>query len=97
MNRITDKNLDGLARRLNILTHSPETYMTMDGDKRTINVGHFHISHAYGGVCLQRTMNEGGGVYCPLWSGHIPKRDLYDQMYAYIRSIELGMDLVTET
>jgi hypothetical protein len=58
-------------------------------DNRKILVGHFHIDYAYGGVMLCRTVNDGGGVSSVLSSGHTSKRDLYDQIYAFIRGIEL--------
>ncbi len=93
MERITEKQLNALASRLNRLTNSPMEYMT-DGK---INVGHFHISHAYGGVCLHRTHNEGGGVSTPLSGGHTTKRELYEQMHAFLNGIEFGMDLQTKS
>lgn len=92
--RITIKHLRALADRLNKLTGSPETYIGADAEGKLIaNVGHYHISGAYGGWCLHRTMNEGGGVTCPIAQGHIPARELYEQMHAYIRGIETGRAL----
>lgn len=84
MQRITIKDLQAVCKRLNRETNSPDTYMT-DGK---INIGHFHISQAYGGYCLQRTMNDGGGVTCPLDHYHGPARELYGKMHAYLA----GMD-----
>lgn len=90
MNRITDKNLGALCERLNKLTNSPATpYSIKEGaDHHTANIGNYHISHAYGGVCLHRMSNESGGVNCPLSQGHGPKRELYGQMQAFIAGIE---------
>lgn len=82
--RITNMHLEALAQRINKLTNSPTEYMT----DRKINVGHFHISYAYGGACLQRTCNDGGGVTCPIDQGHVPKRELYEKMHAFIRGLE---------
>lgn len=88
MDRITDKNLDGLAATLNRITDSPMTAYTRGEDgKSRANIGHYHISHAYGGVCLHRMCNEGGGVTTPLSSGHVRKRALYDAMHAYLAGL----------
>lgn len=86
--RITDKDLDRLAERLNNLTKSPtKPYDTVDG-KMTAQVGNFHISHAYGGVCLHRMSNTSGSVSTPLVSYHQPKRALYDAMHTFMDGIE---------
>jgi hypothetical protein len=80
MQRITDKDLDALAARINRITKSPlEPYINGKAQ-----VGNYHISHANGGVCLHRITNEGGGVSDPLLIGHVPKRELANLMYAYI-------------
>lgn len=89
--RITDKHLDALCERLNKITGSPMTYM--DGD-RHILVGHFHIDSSYGGWNLARTMNTSGGITCPISAGHLPARELYERMYAYIRGIEFGCEFM---
>lgn len=89
MDRITDKMLDTLCDRLNKLTGSPTASYTRTEDGRMrANIGNFHVSRAYGGVCLHRMSNEGGGVYCPLSQGHGPKRELWSAMQAYIAGIE---------
>jgi hypothetical protein len=90
MDRITNKQLSALCEWLNEITDSPaEPYTQIDGKLRA-NIGNYHISGAYGGVCLHRMMNESGGVNTPLSSGHGTKRELFEQMHAYIRGIELG-------
>lgn len=86
--RITDKHLRSLCNRINTIAGSPMEYMSMIDGNRTINVGHYHISGAYGGVCLHRTMNDAGGVTCPIGMGHVPKRDLYNRMTAFIAGLE---------
>ena len=93
MQRITDKQLDSLCEYLNKLTDSPLEYSTRepqpDGStKFKANIGHYHISHAYGGVCLHRVVNEGGGINTPIISYHAPKRELYNAMQAFIRGLE---------
>lgn len=86
MRRITIKNLDSLADHINEVTGSPKSSWTRDeAGKLRSNVGNHHISQAYGGYCLHRMENEAGGVSCPVTDGHIPARDLYERMQAYIR------------
>lgn len=92
MERITQKHLDGMVSRLNRLTKSPETYMSEVDGKRVINIGHFHIDSAYGGVSLSRTVNSGGGISTPLGGGFCTKRELYEKISAYIRGIELSQE-----
>lgn len=91
-NRITEKDLKNLCDRLNEATGSPaQPWSVKPGEtQHTANVGNYHISHAYGGVCLHRMHNEAGGVSCPLSQGHGPKRDLYNEMRAMLRGIELA-------
>lgn len=85
--RITYTQLTALAARLNRMTDSPTEYRTGD----TINVGHWHISRAYGGFSLVRTANESGGESQPMgYAGHQPARALYEQMHAFIRGIEFA-------
>jgi len=88
MERITQKNLDALCERLNSVTNSPEKPYTQINGKLRANIGNYHISGAYGGVCLHRMSNEGGGVTTPLSSGHVPKRELWGLMHSYLRGIE---------
>ena len=53
--RITDKQLENLATFINELTGSPTEYRNQETGK--INIGHFTLSYAYGGVCLHRIVN----------------------------------------
>jgi hypothetical protein len=84
MDRITERDLKGLEDRLNRLTNSPLTYSSDE----VINIGHYHFSHAYGGVCLHRTVNSGGGVNTVLSGGHVPKRQAYNETCAFIQGLE---------
>lgn len=88
-NRITAKQLELLVDHLNEITGSPAAPWTRQEDgSLTANVGNYHISYAYGGVCLHRMMNDAGGVTTPLSYGHVPKRELYDQLRAFIIGLE---------
>ena len=91
MNRITDKFLQAKVDYLNKITGSPAAPW-IDGKAQ---IGNFHISHAYGGVCLHRMYNEGGGVSSPLSTGHITKRELAGLLDAYLAGIEFARNEVT--
>lgn len=91
--RITRKHLEPLVARLNRETNSPETPWTLREDGyHHANVGNFHLSGAYGGWSLHRMVNEAGGVSDVFHCGHIPARDLYNQIHAYLRGIEFGRE-----
>jgi hypothetical protein len=88
-NRITDKDLKYLVDRINEVTGSPMQAWTKQPDGSfKAQIGNYHLSHAYGGVCLHRMSNEGGGVHTPLFCGHRPKRELYEAMQAYLAGLE---------
>lgn len=91
MNRVTDKHLQSVVDRLNRLTNNPlDPYSVVDtvGHFRTqANIGNYHLSYAYGGVCLHRTDNESGGVSTPIGPGYNTKRELYEKLHAFISGI----------
>ena len=87
-NRITEAMLEARVARLNKMTGSPAApYSHVDG-KLTANIGNYHISHAYGGVCLHRMHTDGGGVSCPLISYHTTKRELLGLIDAYMAGLK---------
>ncbi len=86
--RITDKQLESLVAEINRLTNSPMTPWTRTESGMRANIGNYHLSGAYGGVCLHRMHNESGGVTTPLVSGHVPKRELYNAMHAFIDGLQ---------
>lgn len=85
MQRITQKMLEARCEYLNKLTNNPATYRD---DSGVINVGHYYISGAYGGVNLVQVVNNSGGCRDVISYGHIPKRELYGLINAYIAGIE---------
>lgn len=89
MNRITEKHLQAVVDRLNRITGSPAAPY-VDGKAQ---IGNYHISHAYGGVCLHRMHNEGGGVSSPLSTGHITKRELAGLLHAFIAGINTSEEV----
>lgn len=86
MERITEKNLDGLCDVINRVTGSPVAPY-IDG---ICQVGNYHIGSAYGGFCLHRMSNTSGGVSEPLYCGYTTKRDLWNRMHAFLKGLELG-------
>lgn len=89
MPRITVNDLRATVNRINRETGSPEEPYTKDADGRfRANVGNYHLSQAYGGYSLHRMETDGGGVSEPLSTGHIPARDLYERMHAFLRGWE---------
>jgi len=92
MERITEKMLNARVGWLNELTGQPKTPYTRDkGGKLKANIGNYHLSHAYGGVSLCQMSSDGGGVTNVLTCGHIPKRDLFDRLCAFMTGIETGL------
>ena len=92
-NRITEKDLEGACLRLNQITGSPVApYLNNpETGKYEPQAGCYHLSHAYGGVCLHRmSMTPGcSGVDSPLRTGHIPKRELFGLIHAFINGVSL--------
>lgn len=87
MQRITEKMLENLADRINAATDSPDKPWGDHKDGSKANIGNYHISYAYGGACLHRMMNKGGGVNCPIQDYHSPKRELFGKMDAYLSGL----------
>lgn len=84
MSRITEKNLQMLVDCLNNITKSPvSTYTKQKNGKHTANLKNYHLSYAYGGVCLHRICSIGGGVEDVFSCGHITKKQLWDRIQAY--------------
>lgn len=78
-NRITERDLHDLCKRLNEITGNPvNPYIDNHA-----NVGNYHINFAYGGVQLHQTMSKSGGIKS-ISSGYTPKRELYNFMQAYL-------------
>lgn len=81
--RITQTDLENVANRINDITgNSKEGWVKGKGS----TIGNYHISYAYGGADLHQFSNKGGGVRS-IFSSHMPKRELYDRMQAYISGL----------
>lgn len=86
--RITDKMLQRKVEYLNELTDSPKQAYTRTDDGLRGNIGHYYISGAYGGVKLERIVNEGGGCTEISRDGYGTKRELWTFLCAYVAGIE---------
>lgn len=86
--RITDKNLEALARLINEKLGKPIEPWAKDktGAIRS-SVGCYHLEWAYGGVTLSRIVNESGAV-SRVFSGYETKRTLYEKMSAFLLGLE---------
>lgn len=88
MHSITIKNLEAIVSELNTATGSPDKPWTRDPqDKIKANIGNFHLSQSYGGWCVHRIHNPGGGATTPIWQGHIPKREAYNLTRAFLNGL----------
>ena len=89
MQQIKKANLDHLVNMINRATDSPmEPHTKGEDGKFTANIGNYHLSWAYGGVCLECMENEDGGVSSAINSGFTTKRDLYNRMRAFLDGIQ---------
>lgn len=88
MNRITKKLLQSRIDTINSILGLPATPYTLQGDgTRSANIGTFHLSQAYGGYCVAVLVNDAGGCSSPIWHGHIPAREAYERICAFIAGL----------
>ena len=81
--RITNKDIEKRVLTLNDLAGTPkEPYAKIDG-KFEPQAKCYHLSFAYGGVALHQMCDEGSGVR-DIFGGHMPKRELYERLNAFI-------------
>jgi len=92
MERITQKMLEIRVKHLNEITGNPVTSYTRTDSGMKANPGNYHLDFAYGGVALEQMSTEGGGVH-DIFGGHMPKRELFERLTAYIAGIEEGQKL----
>jgi hypothetical protein len=91
MQRVTEKELDGIVSRINRLTNNPETSYTktIEG-KLAQNAGNYHLSWAYGGVTLHQMLESGSRDV--LRCGYVSKRELRSLLYAFIDGLSLELN-----
>ena len=97
MSRVTMAMLETLADTINDVTESPlKPWVKDSDDKYKASIGNHHISYAYSGACLHRMSNESGGVSCPIINHHVPKRELWNLMWAYLQGLRISLTHTTE-
>ena len=83
--RISEEDLKIMIKRLNHTAGTPEDPYAYDAKGAfKPQAKCFHLSMAYGGYALHQMCDTGSGVH-DVFGGHVPKRELYDQIYAYIK------------
>jgi hypothetical protein len=87
--RVTTKDLETVINRINAMTgNKPEAYTQTDNGYKA-NVGTYVLDGAYGGWKLQQIVNFHGAV-TNITTGYVPKRELYNQMQAFIKGFEVA-------
>lgn len=97
--RITQRDLEAVCQRINRTVNGREmNAYECDGETRDGEahpryhavIDAYTLSGAYGGYSLHRIVNESGGVTDVFGAGHMPKRELYDRMHAFLRGFEIA-------
>lgn len=91
MDRISKQDLDNVVSRINSIMKQPQQPYVKTGDKFVAQIGNYHLSGAYGGYALHEMVNEGGGIR-DIFGGHMPKRELYERMHAFIRGLNAARE-----
>jgi hypothetical protein len=86
---ITIKDINAQIDRLNRITNSPAASSFKDehGQFHT-NVGNYYLSQAYGGCQVQRIVNKHGAADHPITGSHVPKRECFITLVAFIEGFE---------
>lgn len=92
MERITGKHLQAVVDRINrICGTPPKPYEKGEDGMIKPCANNYHLDFAYGGVMLAKMSSQEGctGITCPLGQAHITKRELYNQLQAFISGLEV--------
>ena len=88
MDRITKAMLEHQVITINQATGNPtEPYGRDPSGGLAANPGNYHLSWAYGGVCLDQICDDGHGSRSII-SGYGTKRELHKKMQAFIAGAE---------
>ena len=80
MERITERMLKARVDQLNKIKG-------FDNPKYS-TIGSYTLDFAYGGVALHEFVNESGGIHDVFRNGHMPKRELFNLIKAFIAGLE---------
>jgi len=86
MERISLNRLKNKIDFLNHLTKNPKESYTLEDNELIRHSGNYHLCGAYGGWELDQ-MCKSGGTRSVFNTGHIPKRELYNLICAYVQGI----------
>lgn len=91
-NRVTDAQLKLVCDRINKTFNLPtepytKTTDVLGNNKYIPNEGVYRLTYAYGGVSLVRMVGTEGAKANVFGRGHMPKRELYDLMHAFITGV----------
>lgn len=89
MERITQKDLEGLCNVINDAKGFEREPYNRSKPGCNPNPNVYHLDYAYGGVKLVQMMDKGTGVR-DIFSGYGTKRELYNEMRAYIKGMEVA-------
>lgn len=92
MNRITLKMLESQIAELNRLAGFEGCKLwTRYGNRNRATVGMYYLDQAYGGCNLAKIVTDGGGITFPLGNGMRTKRELYNELSAYLAGIRYAV------
>lgn len=87
--RIREANIRAVLSRIAKLTGTHDgSPWKREGNRLVAIVGTYLVDSAYGGWKLAQIVNESGGQRDVLYSGYVSRRELYEQMHAYIKGFE---------
>lgn len=87
--RITEKDLQSACDRISRVCGTPLTPYSKSADGTfSPNGSAYFIDFAYGGASLHQMMPTGTGERDVFGCGHVPKRDLYMRMHAYLAGLD---------
>ena len=84
--RITVTMLELQVNHLNKITGHNNKPWTRSDDNIKANIGTFYLDGAYGGYDVHEMVTENGGVKL-VFGYHMPKRELYNRLNAFIDGI----------
>ena len=79
MNRITKHNLEAVVARINRVMGTPERPY-LNGEPQALC---YHLDGAYSGYALHQMCKTGSGIH-DVFGGHMPMRELYNRMHAFL-------------
>lgn len=87
MDRISKQQLQALCDRINQSCGTPLVPYAKTDSGYVPQAKCYHLSGAYGGYALHQMCDVGSGVH-DIFGGHMPKRELYYRMRAFLDGIK---------